>query len=316
MKQLSKERQDEYVRIAYYYYIAGFTQEQIAGKMQISRQKVNRILSQCIELGIVEIHIKDYEKSYVEIETELELKYGLKAVRITGMVTVENASILLGQTAAQYLATVIQENDVIGFSRGLAMSSLAGNLSYANCERLTVTQLMGSWNSQQSGITVDDIVHRAAQNMGAATTMLYAPAVVNSKELRNSIMYEPYFKEAYKVIRSCKIAAVGIGRMQPAIYNDIPLMSESEYGLYCDKNAVGEICGHFFDSKGNPVITEFDERTIVISREDYMKIPLRIGVAGGEPLKLPAIRGALKGGYINMLVTDLNTANELLKEES
>ena len=51
---------------------------------------------------------------------------------------------------------------------------------------------------------------------------------------------------------------------------------------------------------------------IAITMEDYKKIPVRIGVAGGEE-KAEAIRAAVKGNYINVLVTDLLTA-KLLKE--
>ncbi|MFA9380484.1 MAG: sugar-binding transcriptional regulator [Acetanaerobacterium sp.] len=311
MRHLSEEQQAEHVRVAYYYYKVGLTQEQIAGRMHLSRQRINRILGQCVELGIVQINIAGYEKSHVELETRLEERYRLQAVRIVGHVTAENAYSLLGLAAAKYLAGIIQSKDVIGFSRGRAMSSLVHNLPRMNRENLMITQLMGSWNSQQTNVNVDDIVHRAAENFGASTTMLYAPAVVNKRELRDSIMREPFFMEAYEVIRSCTIAAVGIGELALPLLSDIPLMNEKEYQLYRDKQAVGEICAHFFDRNGRAVTTEFDERTIVVALEDYLSIPLRIGVAG-LPSKLSAIQGALIGGYINVLVTDLDTAEALI----
>ena len=39
----------------------------------------------------------------------------------------------------------------------------------------------------------------------------------------------------------------------------------------------------------------------------------RIGIAGGAE-KLAAIRAALRGGYVNVLITDLDTATALLDE--
>lgn len=312
MRYLSEEQQAEYVRVAYYYYKAGLTQDQIAVRMHLSRQKINRMLGQCVEIGIVQINIAGYEQSHVALETMLEERYDLKAVRIVGHVTAENAYALLGLTAAKYLAGIVQSGDVIGFSRGRTMSALVRNLPRMNRDNLMITQLMGSWNSQHANVNVDDIVHRAAENFGAATTMLYAPAVVNKRELRDSIMREPFFIEAYEVIRSCTIAAVGIGEFALPLLSDIPLMDEKEYQLYRDQQAVGEICAHFFDGNGRAVTTEFDERTIVVAREDYLRIPLRIGVAG-LPSKLSAIQGALMGGYINVLVTDLDTAEALIK---
>ena len=76
---------------------------------------------------------------------------------------------------------------------------------------------------------------------------------------------------------------------------------------------VGEICTHCFDADGQPVEFPFSNRILAISREDYKNIPTRIGIAGG-PEKLAAIRAALRGGYVNVLITDLDTAAALLDE--
>lgn len=308
-KSLSDEQRREYVRIAYYYYKSNLTQEEIAEKLHISRQRINRILSQCLELGIVKISVQGDEQNYIEVEAQLEKKYGLRAVRIAGEVSPSNVYSLLGAAAGKYVVDMLKDGDVLGFSRGRAMSALAENLPSAAFQNLTVTQLMGSWNSQQAGVNVDDIVRRTAASLGADTTMLYAPVVVNKKELRDSIMNEPYFQAAYRVLQSCTIAAVGIGEVNES---NIPMIGEMGYEQYRGKNAVGEVCAHFYDVDGRAVETELDERTIVIKLEHYMKIPIRIGVAG-LPSKLPAIYGALKGGYINVLVTDLNTAEALLR---
>jgi dihydroxyacetone kinase-like protein len=42
------------------------------------------------------------------------------------------------------------------------------------------------------------------------------------------------------------------------------------------------------------------------------RIPIRIGVAGGLAKVMPII-GALKGGFINILISDSATAVEVLK---
>lgn len=72
------------------------------------------------------------------------------------------------------------------------------------------------------------------------------------------------------------------------------------------------MCANFFDREGQEAAPPFKDRIIAITMEDYKKIPVRIGVAGGEE-KAEAIRAAVKGNYINVLVTDLLTA-KLLKE--
>jgi DNA-binding transcriptional regulator LsrR (DeoR family) len=48
-----------------------------------------------------------------------------------------------------------------------------------------------------------------------------------------------------------------------------------------------------------------------ISVEQIRRIERRIGVAGGSR-KLPAVRAALLGGWINVLVTDTASAEHLV----
>ena len=298
----------DYIRIANYYYKAGLTQEEIARNMNMSRQKVNRMLSKCIELGVVQISVEGVEDTHIELESLLEKKYGLKAVRVSGKVSEENAYEIVGKIAAEYLGKTITKDDVIGFSRGRSMSSLVAHMPIIKTSNLMVTQLMGGWNNQQTNENVDDIVHRFSEKTNARSTVLYAPIVVNNPELRSAIVKEPFFYEAYKVIKSCTIAVVGIGDAKKD--KVLPTMEQLDYEKYIKKNAVGEICTHFFDIDGNAVITEFDERVIAVKLDDFFAIPLRIAVAGLQS-KIPGILGALKGGYINALITDFDTAQIL-----
>ena len=74
---LTPEQKNEDTRIAYYYYEAGQTQDQIAQRLGISRQRVNRILAECIERGIVRITVDRSPEEYFASESALEDKYRL-----------------------------------------------------------------------------------------------------------------------------------------------------------------------------------------------------------------------------------------------
>lgn len=308
---ISGNSQLDYIRVANYYYKAGLTQEEIAKKMNTSRQRVNRMLAKCIELGIVRISIGGFEDTHLALEAEIEKKYSLKAVRISGNDSEENIYAELGKVAAEYLSGIINDGDIIGFSRGRSISALVDNIPALKYSNIVVTQLMGGWNNQQTKISADDIVHRFSEKMDARSTLLYAPVVVNNPELRDAITSEPFFQEAYSVLKSCSIAAVGIG--DAAHKQILPTMDDEDYEYFAEKKAVGEICTHFFDINGQAIETPFDKRVIAVELDDFMKIPTRIGVAGYKT-KFPAILGALKGGYINSLVTDFDTAQALIME--
>jgi len=74
---------------------------------------------------------------------------------------------------------------------------------------------------------------------------------------------------------------------------------------------VGQVNLRFIDTDGKPVTTKPDDRVIGISLKQLKQADTRIGVAGG-PSKYDAIRAALRGGWINTLATDVETAKWLL----
>jgi DNA-binding transcriptional regulator LsrR (DeoR family) len=74
--------------------------------------------------------------------------------------------------------------------------------------------------------------------------------------------------------------------------------------------AVGDICLRYFDAEGAVVGSQFDDRVVGIAPDQFQAIPRRVGVAGGER-KHDAILGALRGGWLNVLVTDVDTAARL-----
>jgi DNA-binding transcriptional regulator LsrR (DeoR family) len=78
------------------------------------------------------------------------------------------------------------------------------------------------------------------------------------------------------------------------------------------EGAVGDVCLRFFDSAGGHIST-LDERVIGIGVDTMRRIPRRVGVAGG-PAKYAAIRAAIRGGWVNVLITDQHTAHKLAEE--
>lgn len=312
---LKDETIEEYTKIAYYYHKAGFTQEEIAKKMVMSRQRVNRILAECIELGIVQIHVVNMNENYMDIEACLEKKYNLLGACIINNLMEENIHVDLGIAAGRYIGKFIKDGDIIGFSRGRATAALVDNMPLLQRKNLTVTQLLGSANHDRAHVGVDDIVHRFAMKLQAKASMLYAPVIVQSSELRDSIQLEPFFREAYEVVKNCQVAVVGIGTKNSQSEHLLPfnMLQETEYNKDLQGCAVGEVSTHFFDENGVPVLPSFRDKIIAISLEDYRNIPIRIGIAGLLD-KANAIHAALKGGYINVLVTDLETA-KILKQK-
>jgi DNA-binding transcriptional regulator LsrR (DeoR family) len=90
------------------------------------------------------------------------------------------------------------------------------------------------------------------------------------------------------------------------------VLSNEEQELIAQSGAVGEICLRYFEADGKPMKLSVDERIIAIDSPTLLSIPRRIGVAGGMH-KLEAIRAALLGGWLNILITDSKVAINLLE---
>ena len=314
-KSITEEQKNEYRRVAYYYYKEGLTQEDIAKRMKISRQRVNRIISSCIDLGIVTINIEGLDNSNLELETKLEDKYGLKEVRIINETADEQKIQELGIEGGKYLRSILKDNDIIGFSRGRNTSALVDflpeDVEYPH--NITVTQLMGSAIETNENTAVDETVYHFAAKLHAKASRLYAPIILSNEELRDSFIQEPYFEKSYEVIKKCDIAVVGIGTASSQWKHMISLydIADKEQTEWA-KDVAGEVCTHFYNSEGAAIEPPFRNRIISILLDDYMKIPVRIGVAGGKD-KTEAIAAAIKGDYINVLITDLQTARQLME---
>lgn len=314
-KSITEEQKNEYRRVAYYYYKEGLTQEEIAKRMKMSRQRVNRIISSCIDLGIVTINIEGLDNSNLELETKLEDKYGLKEVRIINETADEQKIQELGIEGGKYLRSILKDNDIIGFSRGRNTSALVGflpeDVEYPH--NITVTQLMGSAIETNENTAVDETVYHFAAKLHAKASRLYAPIILSNEELRDSFIQEPYFEKSYEVIKKCDIAVVGIGTASSQWKHMISLydIADKEQTEWA-KDVAGEVCTHFYNSEGAAIEPPFRNRIISILLDDYMKIPVRIGVAGGKD-KTEAIAAAIKGDYINVLITDLQTARQLME---
>ncbi len=74
---------------------------------------------------------------------------------------------------------------------------------------------------------------------------------------------------------------------------------------------VGDICLRFFDREGVPVSTPLDARVIGMTLEQLRGVKRAVAVAGGTR-KRTAIRAALQGGMVNVLITDRFTAQHLI----
>jgi DNA-binding transcriptional regulator LsrR (DeoR family) len=297
-------------KIARMYHERGIRQPQIAAELNISQSRVSRLLQQASELGIVRTTVSLPSGVYTDIEEELEARYGLLTALIVepggGMVRT------LGATAAIYLRETLSSGDIVGIS-----SCSSTLLATADAMRpktglvvKVVTQLVGG-NGDQVGPT--RLIARFANLTGARVALLPSPAVVTNDMVRRAMLADPAVTSVRQLWNELSVALVGVCSIQGP-----PMSQRSGKAIDPDRQpelmqlgAVGDVCLRFFDQDGNLINSPLNDRVMAISAKQLKAVPRRIGVAGG-PEKLTAIAAAVKGDWINTLITDLETAQRLL----
>jgi DNA-binding transcriptional regulator LsrR (DeoR family) len=132
--------------------------------------------------------------------------------------------------------------------------------------------------------------------------------------LREAITTDTSVTEVMALWQKLTVSLVGIGSLAPS-----PLLQQSGNAITEEEQAelrilgaVGDVCLRFFDASGRHIHSRFDQRVVGASPEQLRQIPRRIGVAGGTE-KHDAIRAALRGQWVNILITDLHTAQALIE---
>lgn len=308
------------IKVAYYYYKLEFNQQEIADKMNFSRQKVNRLLKKALEDNIVEIKINGYEDFDIHLEHLLEQEYDLYNALVVTNNLDDNA---IGMAASNYLNSLIddciEENGKcdIGISWGNALCNLTKNYQVVDrqSQDISVTQIVGGINTSDISIKPEEITNNLALLLGGKAYNLFAPALVKNKDLIDMLCRERYYETIVSKYKELDIAIVGIGQLEKnstvARYGYI---DREDLLKLRNKEGVGDVSFRVYNSSGQIVDEDFDKTVMGINTTDLLNIPLRIGIAYGLD-KAKAIRGAIKGNFINILITDDLTAEKILELE-
>ncbi len=300
-------------RIAWMYYIQGMTQQDIAEKLHYSRTKVTRLLSRAQESGIVDIRINSAFRTCFDTEERLCGRYGLReAVVVPSDDDIEVTRAGVGRACASFLEEKLADGEILGCAWGRSLYAVGQALQPRRYRDLQVVQLMGGLNSGGK-VNPQQILEIIAAPLNATGVWLHVPAVVDSVTIRDALLADEGVRRVLELGRRCTKALIGIGDVTPnaSLIASGALKPEEMLELR-RAGAVGDILGRFFDRDGRPVAHEITERVISVPLEDVRAIPLRIGVTAGIE-KAAALLGAIRGGYLNMVVVDEVTAQELLR---
>ena len=305
------------VKIAQLYYEQDMTQAQIARELGIYRTTISRLLKRGRDQGIVTIAINyDYNEN-LWLEQQLKQKFGLKdVVVVSGNDEDEDTQLaMMGLHGAQLLDRLLEPGDIVGFSWGRAVSALVENLPQAGQSRqlICVPIIGGPSGKLESRYHVNTLTYSAAAKLKGESHLADFPALLDNPLIRNGIMQSQHFKTISAYWDNLDVALVGIG--SPAIRDGAnwhAFYGGEESDDLNARQVAGDICSRFYDIHGAMVETNMSEKTLSIEMNKLKQARYSIGIAMSEE-KYSGIVGALRGKYINCLVTNSSTAELLLK---
>ena len=300
------------IKAAWYYYKENLTQNEIADILNLSRNKVVRLLEKARAEGIVQFQIKGYGSNCLSVEKELKETFSLPNAFVIPTPPNEiDLSASLAKAAAQYIQNKLQKQDLVGFGWGKAVSNTIEHLSIEPDNELSVVTLTGgvnyylpNSNSLSGGIGKFQKIH-----------VIPTPFLASTEDMASQFLNEPSVKQILDLAKLSNYVIIGIGGLYPEATIILEeKMTINELTHIKQKQAVGDILGQFYNKYGEILNLPHHSRLIGTELSSLKEMNNVIAVAGGH-MKIEAIYGALKGKYIHTMVTDESTAASLIKME-
>ncbi|MER2173635.1 MAG: sugar-binding transcriptional regulator [Carnobacterium sp.] len=302
------------LKIATLYYSEGLTQAEIAKKMEISRPLVSKILQEAKNTGIVEIYIKDEDAYSIALGMEIEKKYGLTEVIIvpnqksaTEAISKKN----VGRAAASYLSSILPKVKKIGVSWGTTLAEFVDEMPFLQYPNVTVIPIMGGVGYSNVLYHSNHLAFLLAQKLNTNSTYFYAPALADTKKLKESLLESKMISVALSEGKDVDVAIVGVGNpVRSSTYRDLGYFTNSDIKELEEKGAIGDVAATFFDKDGQPVDTDVSSRMMGIELEDLKNVPCVIALATGKE-KSDSLKALLAQQVIDVLIIDQTSADEL-----
>ena len=308
------------------YYRQGRSQKDIASALGVSAATVSRLLKRAFDEGLVRVEL-DLPRTQ-ELETALAERFGLRDVVVIAAGGRGDVKEELGVAAAAYFEKVAANGMRVGLSCGFTLYHTIRALRERRVRDLALYPLSGESTLKLVDLSPNTLAGMMAAKYRPHVTAYALPVqhLVSLRQIereRRRLLRDPEVRQIYEAAQAVDIALVGVGQIGEQTPGFCSL-AES-YGVSVKRlrefGIVGEINYQPFDAEG-PIVDEPELRALMrrvlsvggerlqdLSRRDDRYV---IAVAGGKS-KIEAVRGALRGRFMNVLVTDEDVAQAVLK---
>ncbi|MCI6690096.1 MAG: sugar-binding transcriptional regulator [Candidatus Choladocola sp.] len=293
-------------KVAWYYYIEGYTQQEIGEYLSIPRLRVNRLLDKARKAGIIQFSVREGDSKRMIVERELITQFGLKdAFVVPSPINEQDINESVAQAAAMYIHERLDKSGYINMGYGDTSSRILNHLANI-CEfPVNVVSLTGGVNYY--------LPNTRSSIFNAKLYLTPAPLLMASEDIVKAMEQEPSVRQIRHMATLAQMSIVGIGGVDSnATLLTNGTLNHSDVLLLSMQGAVGDMLCHFIDKDGNVIQSSLERRLMSTSLEQLKEMNNSIGVAGGNT-KAEAILATLKGKYLDVLITDETTASNVLR---
>lgn len=304
---------DDAARAGWMYYVARKSQEEIAKKLNVSRQSAQRMVALSVSEGLIKVRLEHPIAKCMDLKVKLKKRFGLQFCRVVPSDDDDPSSTLgLAQAGASVIELHLRSTEpkVVAMGTGRVLRACVDELALLNCEQHQIVALLGNMASDGSASSYD-VVMRMAEHINAKHYPMPLPVLPKSKEEKDQLHAQHYIANNLKLAAQADVTFIGVGNL--GVNSPLHLdgfITKQELDELQNQGAVGELIGWVFDKSGNLLDCAVNQRVA--------SAPLKVNsensvyaIAAGED-KAYAILGALRSKLINGLITNEYTAERLL----
>ncbi len=306
-------RLDDAARAGWLYYVAGNNQEEIARKLNVSRQTAQRLVSLSVSEGLIKVRLDHPIGRCMELAEKLRQRFALDLVEVVPSDPDSSSTITgVAQAAAAEIERRLRSPApiVMAIGTGRTLKAAIEQLTPMEAPQHKIVSLTGNIAPDGSA-SYYNVIFNMADSVKARMFPMPLPVIASSPEEREMLLRQPMVKETLSLAARADITFIGIGDFGPEapLYLD-GFITADELKALQKAGAVGEIVGWAFDAQGKMIEGITNERVAsapMPSREKSLVVALAMG-----DKKLPGMIAALNRRLINGLMTDERTAAKLL----
>ena len=297
------------------YYDFHKSQNEIAKELEISRPFVSKLLNEAREQGIVTILIKDPLQSETMLEREIRYKYGIKRAFILQDEGKGERLSMVCMMASKFLDSILKPGDIIGVGSGSTMYLCAQKLiARSDLKNTSIVQLDGECRNIVHSTYSQEITKDFSRALGATPYIMPLPVVFETQATRDAVFADGKIQEIEALQHKASIAIFSVADVTHGKSFNLFRQGHLDHERLekiIQMGARGVLMNRVFDEHGNICDQELDGRTTSMSLHALREKEYKICVAAGRQ-KIDCVIAALKGGYINVLITDADIAEGLL----